>query len=216
MTNACTLCGSENEPDRTTCAVCGASMTDRAAVAVAPAATGSRLTFRRVALVLFPVLAIGGAWILWSYLHRSEHPVVRSQPVVAEPRTYDSAGVKPAGIAASIVGDDIVVPLDAVTRNGIVRFEYTAGPTPRWLLAYVATNGKLVTAISLSEHCGSTEFLLRGEQIVCAHCPSRWHMTSFEAYACCGKYYPDPIPSRVEGANVLIARADVDRWAGRM
>jgi len=216
MTNVCTLCGSENAPDRSTCAGCGAAMAARAGEAVGSAPAGSRFTFRRAALVLFPVLAIGGLWLLWSYLHRSEHPVIQSQPVVAEPRMYDSAGVKPTVIAASIVGSDIVIPLDAVKQNGIVRFEYNAGATPRWLLAYVATNGKLVTAISLSEHCGSTEFLLRGDQIVCANCPSRWNMTSFEAYACCGKYYPDPIRSRVEGANVLIARADVDRWAGRM
>ena len=216
MTNVCTHCGSENAPDRSTCAVCGAAITARAGEAAGPAPAGSRLTFRRAALVLFPVLAIGGIWILWSYLNRSEHPVVQSQPVVAEPRTYDSTGVRPTVIAASIVGNDIVIPLDAVKKNGIVRFEYAAGATPRWLLAYVATNGKLVTAISLSEQCGSTEFLLRGDEIVCANCPSRWNMISFEAYACCGKYYPDPIRSRVEGANVLIARADVDRWAGRM
>ncbi|MBP1679441.1 MAG: hypothetical protein H6Q29_1352 [Bacteroidetes bacterium] len=216
MRNVCQLCGSENEPGRAACAVCGAATVAGAKEGAVTAATGSRFTVRRAALVLFPVLAVGGLWLLWSYLHRSEHPVLQGQPVVGEPRVYDSTGVKPAVIAASLIGDDIAIPLDAVTRNSIVRFEYTGGATPRWLLAYVATNGKLVTAISLSEHCGSTEFLLRGDQIVCAHCPSRWHMTSFEAYACCGKYYPDPIPSRVEGPNVLIARADVDRWAGRM
>jgi len=216
MTNVCRNCGSQNTPGRSTCSVCGAAMTAVAVEGVGSPAAGSRLTTRRAALVLFPVLAIGGIWLLWSYLHRSEHPVVQEQPVVADPRVYDSTGVKPVVIAASISASDIVIPLDVVRRNGIVRFEYTEGATPRWLLAYVATNGKLVTAISLSEHCGSTEFLLRGEQIVCANCPSRWHMTSFEAYACCGKYYPDPIPSRVEGSTVLIARADVDRWAGRM
>lgn len=216
MTNVCQLCGSENASDRSTCEVCGAAIAAGARNGAGPAIPGSRLTVRRAALILFPVLAIGGLWLLWSYLHRSEHPVVQRQPLVGEPRAYDSTGVKPAVITASISGGDIVIPLDAVTRSGIVRFEYTEGATPRWLLAYVATNGRLVTAISLSEHCGSTEFFLRGDQIVCANCPSRWHMTSFEAYACCGKYYPDPIPSRVEGSNVLIARADVDRWAGRM
>jgi uncharacterized membrane protein len=167
-------------------------------------------------MILFPVLGIGGALLLWSYLSRSEHPVVARQPVVAEPRVYDTTGVRPVVIEASVTGNDIVIPLDAVVRNGIVRFEYARGTTPRWILAYVATNGKLVTAVSLSEHCGSTDFLLRGDQILCANCPSRWHMTSFEAYACCGKYYPDPIPSRVEGGNVLIARAAVDGWASRM
>lgn len=216
MTNVCTQCGSENAPDRSTCAVCGAALSSRSVEAVGPAAAGSRSTLRRAALVLFPILALGGAWMLWSYLHRSEHPVVQLQPVVAEPRTYDSTGVRAVVITASVVGSDIVIPLDAVRQNGIVRFEYTEGTTPRWLIAYVATNGKLVTAISLSEHCGSTDFLLRGDQIECANCPSRWHMTSFEAYACCGKYYPDPIRSRVDGPSVLIARADVDHWAGRM
>lgn len=216
MANVCSLCGSENAPDRSTCAVCGSALNARAGEAAGAAPGGSGFTTRRAALILFPVLALGGVWLLWSYLHRSEHPILEGQPVVAEPRTYDSAGVRPAAIAATVAGDDIVIPLEAVRQSGIVRFEYTGGSTPRWLLAYVATNGKLVTAISLSEHCGSTEFLLRGDQIVCANCPSRWNMTSFEAYACCGKYYPDPIPSRVEGSNVLIARADVDRWAGRM
>lgn len=216
MTNVCQLCGSDTTPDRSTCAVCGAAISSRPAASNAPGSAASQFTIRRVALVLFPLLALGGLWALWSYLDRSEHPVVQNQPVVADPRVYDSTGVKATVITPTVSGRDIAVPLEAVLRHSLVRFEYTEGTTPRWLLAYVATNGKLVTAISLSEHCGSTDFLLKGDQILCANCPSRWNMTSFEAYACCGRYYPDPIPSRVEGQSVLIARADVDRWAGRL
>jgi hypothetical protein len=41
-------------------------------------------------------------------------------------------------------------------------------------------------------------------------------MATMEAYACCAKYYPDPIPSRVTGDEVRIRKSAVREWAGRL
>ena len=83
-------------------------------------------------------------------------------------------------------------------------------------MAYIAPDGRLVTAISISDHCGSTEFKIKDNKIYCAHCPSVWDMMTMEAYTCCAKYYPDPIPSRVAGNEVHVAKDLVEKWAGRL
>ncbi|HEX9615363.1 MAG TPA: Fe-S-containing protein, partial [Bacteroidota bacterium] len=76
--------------------------------------------------------------------------------------------------------------------------------------------GKLVTAMSKSEHCGSTDFYLSGNNIHCASCGSYWNMASMEAYACCQRYYPDPVPSVVSGDMVLIESIVVRGWKSRL
>jgi uncharacterized membrane protein len=113
-------------------------------------------------------------------------------------------------------GEDLVFSLDDLKNHRLVRFEYLGGKTPRTLMAYIAPDGRLVTAMSLSEHCGSTEFEIRNNQIHCSRCPSHWDMMTMEAYACCAQYYPDPIPSRVVGNEVRIRKSIVENWAGRL
>jgi hypothetical protein len=119
-------------------------------------------------------------------------------------------------VSFSVEGDDIVFSLADLRKGRLVRFEYTGGKTPRPLMAYIAKDGRLVTAISVSEHCGSTEFRIMDNRIYCAHCPSQWDMMTMEAYACCAKYYPDPIPSRVVGETVRIKKEVVEEWTGRL
>jgi len=70
--------------------------------------------------------------------------------------------------------------------------------------------------MSKSEHCGSTDFFLSGNNIHCAQCPSYWNMASMEAYACCQKFFPDPIPSRVVGEEIRIDAAVARNWKSRL
>jgi uncharacterized membrane protein len=166
--------------------------------------------------VLIPAAAFVGAVLVWQYLHPKIHPVIAAQPVVDQDVHADTGQVVMTPIAARIDGDDLVIRLDDVRRHRLVRFEYAGATTTRPLLAYIARDGHLVTAVSVSEHCGSSEFVLKGDRIHCARCPSSWDMLTFEAFACCARYYPDPIASRVVGGEVRIARGDIERWAGRL
>jgi hypothetical protein len=84
------------------------------------------------------------------------------------------------------------------------------------MMAYITPDGRAVTAISMSEHCGSKEFKIKENKIYCAQCASSWDMMTMEAYACCAPYYPDPVPSKVVGNEVHISKEVVEKWAGRL
>ena len=162
------------------------------------------------------VVLVGGVLLYLSYLKPGLHSVIRDQPVVSPPVTYDSTGVDMTDIVCEVRDGDIVVRLEDVLRYRLVRFHHAGGKAPHDVMAYIAPDGRLVTAISYSENCRSNQFLLRNNQIYCAYCPSRWDMETMEAFACCGKYFPDPIESRVEGGMVRIRKEVVEQWAGRL
>jgi hypothetical protein len=142
--------------------------------------------------------------------------VIQDQPVVTEPPVSDSLEIRMVDVSFHEESGDLIFSLDDLLRHRLVRFEVQTPTTVRPVMAYIGTDGRLVTAISVSEHCGSTRFILKGRRIHCAQCASQWDMMTMEAYSCCAKYYPDPIPSRVVGREVHIPRAFVDRWAGRL
>jgi len=150
------------------------------------------------------------------YLIPSTHPVIGSQPVVAEPSDYGPVAVTMTTIPFREEAGDLVFSLDDLKRYKLIRFEYTGGKTPRAVMAYLGPDGRLVTSISSSEHCGSTEFEIKDNKIYCSNCPSNWDMMTMEAYACCAQYYPDPIPSTVVGDEVRIGKSVVQNWAGRL
>jgi len=215
----CTSCGSELTADVRFCSSCGApvskekSAAPHAQEANAQAGTG---TTRKAARIIIPVLVVVGGALVWNYLNPSVHPVISAQPVVADPVEYGSAFVGMVPVMVTVEGPDLVFSLAELKKVRLARFEYGGGKTPRAVMAYIAKDGRLVTAISLSEHCGSTEFRIKENRIYCARCPSYWDMMTMEAFACCGKYFPDPIPSRVVGDQVRISRETVEKWAGRL
>jgi len=171
---------------------------------------------RRVGMVLFPILLIVGMVIFISYVNPSIHPVIQQQPVIADPPNYDSSTITAFDVKYREDGNDLVFSLSDLKEHRLVRFEYKTPTLTRPVMAYIAPDGRLVTAISVSEHCGSTEFKIKENKIYCARCPSYWDMMTMEAYACCAKYYPDPIPSTTQGHEVRIARDAVEKWAGRL
>ena len=210
----CTACGAALARRATFCPNCGTKVQVPAGEE-APAVR-SLSTSRRVALVLFPIVLVAGTVIFFQYLNPSVHSVIKQQPIVAEPVTYGETPVGMTAVAFREDGGDLVFSLDDLKRYRLIRFDYTGEKTSRTIMAYVAPTGQVVTAISFSEHCGSNEFTIRDNKIFCARCPSNWDMMTMEAYACCAKYYPDPIPSRVTGNEVRVPKLFVERWAGRL
>jgi uncharacterized membrane protein len=215
---ACRQCGREVSDSARFCTACGAAVEATTAIKPSDTVRGdfAPSPTRRIALVVFPIAVAALIFVFTQYITPSLHPVIRNQPVVAGEQAYDSATVSMVDISAREEGDQLVFSLDDLRRNKLVRFSYSGQKTERAVMAYLASDGRLVTAISLSEHCGSTEFTLKNNMICCARCPSRWDMMTLEAYACCAKYYPDPIPSRVVGREVYVAKNKVEGWAGRL
>jgi uncharacterized membrane protein len=212
----CNNCGSENRPGAKFCLACGASLLAEEAPVAPAISRKAKSANRTVAMVLFPILIIAGIVFYLQYINPSVHAVIRNQPVVAAARDYDSTFVMMTDVGFVVEGNDLVFSLNDLINNRLIRFEYKGGQTPRSIMAYVAPTGQLVTAMSVSEHCGSTEFKIKDNKIFCARCASNWDMMTMEAYACCAKYFPDPIPSRVVGDKVHVTKAVVEKWAGRL
>lgn len=210
----CPTCGFAIAEAVQFCPNCGTSV--RNAVADQPAAIKSTSKTRRVALFLFPFVLIVGTVIFLRYLNPSVHSVIKQQPIVSEPTEYGDTPVSMTTVAFRNDGGDLVFSLNELKRYRLIRFEYRGEKTSRTIMAYLAPTGQVVTAISFSEHCGSNEFTIKNNKIFCARCPSNWDMMTMEAYACCAKYYPDPIPSRVDGDKVRIPKLFVEKWAGRL
>ncbi len=210
----CSSCGTPLSGDPKFCPSCGTPVKSAEPVHENQAQMKSGPNPKRIVFVV-SIILVGLALFVY-YIIPSTHAVIQTQPVVAEPSDYGSAAITMTPIPFREESGDLVFSLDDVKQHKLVRFEYTGGKTPRAVMAYLGTDGRLVTAISVSEHCGSTEFEIKENKIFCARCPSNWDMMTMEAYACCAQYYPDPIPSKVVGNEVHITTAVVENWAGRL
>jgi uncharacterized membrane protein len=213
----CPVCGSEVRGTPNYCPTCGSVLESqktegRDASTTAP----TKVDTKRVGLAVFVSLALFGLGFFYFYITPSIHPVIRNQPVVVEPMEYGPEFVTMVDVPVRDDGNDLVISLSDVKQHRLVRFEYKTSLTTRSVMAYLARDGRLVTSISVSEHCGSNEFKIKENKIFCARCPSNWDMMTMEAYACCQRYYPDPIPSRVVGDEVRIAKSTIENWAGRL
>jgi len=215
----CNSCGSSYTGEPRFCPSCG-SLVQHSKAQSTPAASGNagkvQSSARRIGMIVFGVLLLFGVGFFIFFITPSVHEVIQKQPVVAEVMAYDTNTVTMTNVLSWEEGSDLVFSLRDLKQHRLVRFEYIGRTTPRNIMAYIASDGRLVTAISLSEHCGSTEFEIKGNHIRCARCPSYWDMMTMEAYACCAQYYPDPIPSRVVDDEVHVSKEVVERWVGRL
>ena len=212
MSKMCQLCGSAIEAEAEACPQCGAKILDQGDTDSRTAPVGKGLT-RRILQVAIPIVVLIGMYSYYSDAFREYHPVVAKQPEVSAP---DQTGkVSSTIVQARIEGPFMIVSLKEVQENGVVRFFDPELVQEIPVIAYLTSSGRLVTAMSISEGCRSRDFYIEGENIHCANCPSYWNASSLEAYACCQKYYPDPIPSTLLGDEVRIELETVRSWQAR-
>lgn len=208
----CTQCGAQISDTQKFCTNCGTPTT--LTQENTPSSASKKVSLGPK-IFLAAVLVVG----LYYFAHtltRNYHPVIADQPSVGYGTNPAQGKITSFKTTASIEGNDIVINVDEVTKHGIIRFNDPEGKQTVPILAYVSPRGKIVTAMSISESCRSDDFYLQGKTIHCANCPSYWDMESLEAYACCQKYYPDPIPSRVERGVLKIAKNVVQEWRTRL
>jgi hypothetical protein len=214
MSKLCSQCGTPVGEDAKFCQNCGSLVATSVRQSTPP--QGEKRTRSRYivwALLVF-ILLVG----LVSYVKeafRIYHPVIEKQPVVTEPLKNSDEKVTSTTVESRVEGPFIIVSLRSIREKRIVRFYDPDGIQTVPILAYITPDGRLVTAMSISENCRSTDFYVQGEFIHCASCPSYWNSSSLEAYACCQKYYPDPIASSVLGDEVRIEKDVVRKWQPR-
>jgi len=209
----CSQCGNNLPDNAVVCTQCGNIIRSNASV---NPVSGNQRTIKIISSSIVGIVLVLGIGYFASTIGRSYHPVIAEQPSVGFGIKANEEKIMSTKINAVIDGGDIVFPLDNVTNYRIVRVDDPEGKQNVPVLAYVTPRGKVVTAMSLSESCRSTDFYLEGNTIHCANCPSYWNMESLEAYACCQKYYPDPIPSKVIDGQIHIDKDVVQKWRTRL
>ncbi|MGB2867076.1 MAG: Fe-S-containing protein [Bacteroidota bacterium] len=210
-TKQCLTCGSGVAVEAAFCPHCGSSLSGEQTPVVEKGRSRFGWVFRAGIVLVFVV----GVLSFYRDAFRTYHPVIEKQPDVLQAKSYGNEKIPSSPVQARIEGPFLIISLKEVAEKRIVRFYDPTNQQPVPILAYITPSGRLVTAMSLSENCRSTDFYLEGENIHCANCPSYWNASSLEAYACCQKFYPDPIPSTVLGDEVRIELSKVRSWQAR-
>lgn len=146
-----------------------------------------------------------------------EELIIEKQPKVTESVNYPAARYDHAYSIAFSKNGKIIFPLDVVKEKKFVKFDYIANGGTIPLLAYLTEDGKVITAISICEPCNSTSFHISGKNIICNSCGTTWNLNTLEAVSgSCGKYPPDPIPSKVVGNEIQIDENLITGWTRRV
>lgn len=241
MANFCSECGKALEQGVNFCTNCGASTTGKPSVkaqwsdkSAKPARTtwsGGQTADRRErvlgktqggkqirlkTILMTAAAIIAGAWIYTS-LPESGNPIIKASPVVTNPVFYGGTPQQMAAVSAKVERGKVILPFDIVREKKIVRFVYG---DPRYgipLLAYISTEGKVITAISVCEPCNSTAFHIQDDKIICNSCGTTWKLDNLEAVSgSCGRYPPDPLPNTVTGNQIQIDEQTVATWQRRV
>jgi uncharacterized Zn ribbon protein len=211
----CRACGAEVTEEMRYCPDCGTALKTVETAEERPRKDVKPKT-KWIAFGLTIVVLAAGFSVYFGVLFREFHPVIAQQPSVVVPIEYGLTQKIPSQmITARMDRGFIVIPLQRILDLKLVRFYDPEGIQKIPLIAYITPEGKIVTAMSKSENCQSEDFYLEGHNIHCASCPSYWNMSSLEAYACCQRFYPDPIPSTLVGDEVRIDAQLVRQWHPR-
>lgn len=146
-----------------------------------------------------------------------EEAIIDDQPKVSENVSYPLVRYDHSYSIASPKDGKIILPLDVVKEKKFVKFDYISANTTIPLLAYLTEDGKVVTAISMCEPCDSKSFHIVGSDLICNSCGTTWDLNNLDAISgSCGKYPPDPIPSKVVGNEIQIDEYLVTGWTRRV
>ena len=166
-----------------------------------------------LAIVLFV-----GALIFYIKAEPSkEAAIIENQPNISDNITYPAVRFDHSYSIAYSKEGKVIIPLDIVKEKKFVKFDYISSNTTIPLLAYLTEDGKVVTAISICEPCDSKSFHIKGSNLICNSCGTTWNLNNLDAISgSCGKYPPDPIPSKVVGNEIQIDEYLVTGWTRRV
>ena len=231
MEKYCTSCGSELKEGAKFCHSCGKPQWGKPIAAVSeqkapetptlsqvkaikqPMSKTAKTVYALIAIALFGVFA----FLFMSHLPGGAHPVIANQPDVAMATMYMGQTISGQPISAQVENGKITFPLSLLLEKKMVEFEYKMENTTVPLLAFISSEGKLVTAIRVCEPCNSRTFRIEETELACGNCETRWKLNNLEGLqGSCQKYAPDPIPSTIVGNQVQIDESVVKNWKLRI
>lgn len=165
-------------------------------------------------------LAVAFVVVIFTYFSTTktkEEAVISEQPKIVESNSYPPGNFTMQPVEAVTQNGNVVISLSDVNQYKFVSFTYEGqnGTVP--LLAYINEDGKVVTAVRMCEPCNSQSFHISGNELVCDACGTTWKVNNLKAVSgSCGKYPPDPIPSKVIGNEIQIDEHLVTNWSRRI
>lgn len=170
---------------------------------------------KKLLLVFTILLFTFGIYSFYKTMFREFHPVISSQPKIEYFETISNEKIESKLITPTFDENYLSFNLSDLHKYKLVRFFDPQKKISIPIIAYFTSDGRIVTAFSLSENCKSQDFYLQGANIHCANCPSYWNKESLEAYACCSNYYPQPFNSKLDGDVVKIPYEVLTNWKPR-
>ena len=120
-----------------------------------------------------------------------------------------ATALSPAAPLAAVEGR-IRIPVVSVDDGNLHRFSYQAGAVTTRLIVIRRPDRTLATALDACLICGDHGYYQKGPNVMCRNCASAIFVPSIGTEGGCN---PIAIPSRVEGADLIIEAADLERGA---
>lgn len=223
MNNFCPDCGNKLGEGKNFCGNCGKRLADEQNEITNNSKKNivlgntKKKKYKSLISVFYIVIIASSLIFYFTNAKTKEEEVISDQPEVTTEIQYPNTRLDMQPILAKVVEGKIILPLDQVIEKKFVRFVYQNTSTSVPLLAYINGKGKLITSISMCEPCNSTTFHISGEELICNSCGSTWDLNNLSTISgSCGKYPPDPIPSKVIGNEIHIDEKVVLSWNRRV
>jgi hypothetical protein len=111
----------------------------------------------------------------------------------------------------------VEVPLQLVEEKRLVSFSYSKDGKAVPLLAYLTPAGNFGAAVGFSRPCQSEKFHLKGDDIVCDLCLTRWDLETLKGVSGeCLDHPLDKIMHTVRDGKLMIREAGLQEWELRM
>ena len=107
----------------------------------------------------------------------------------------------------------VEVPLQLVEEKKLVSFSYSRDGKAVPLLAYLTPEGNFGAAVGFSRPCQSEKFHLKGDDIVCDLCLTRWDLETLKGVSGdCLDHPLDKIMHTVRDGKLMIREAGIQEW----
>lgn len=140
-------------------------------------------------------------------------------------QNYEGQVIKMTDIQPEIKDGKVIVDLDNLKQNKIVRLEIPNqkvtlpnGSTFDFMpvTAFVSDQGRVVGAISFCEPCSGTRFRIEGKDLVCESCGTRWTLQDLKGISGgCTAYPPNEVSYQVEGSKLVFNEQELRNWQPR-
>ena len=132
--------------------------------------------------------------------------------------SYEGKTIQMTELENSVEDGKIVIPLQKVKESSIIYTEYIKADKIVPLTAFITPTGNVIAAVSMCEPCRGTRFHLKGQELVCNACGTRWTLDGLKGtWGGCLKYPPEALSYEIDqsGTKIILDELEVASWVPR-